>query len=205
MRERDGGVFCFAHLAWFGASFFWEGRGVVRERTRNDEKTRPVAPSAFAFDRRNRNRPQKFGNPTEAKNVSGCQAVRMNRFDWEADETWFWLVLPAKGPVYLVGDFNRWEVGRTPMRWRDGLWQVAVCLAPGRYRYGFSIRGALLRDREATAQETRHGWPWSLVVVPRCNDPKIDWGRRYPAEPNRPSTYVNRYSRDDRYQFHFVP
>jgi Carbohydrate-binding module 48 (Isoamylase N-terminal domain) len=56
----------------------------------------------------------------------------------------FMLVAPNASRVSLVGDFNDWQAGATPMAGTvaDGLWTVTVPLAPGRYRYAFLVDGA---------------------------------------------------------------
>ncbi len=47
------------------------------------------------------------------------------------------------GSVELVGDFNAWEPGKTPMKRRkDGAWSVAVRLPKdGRFEYRFLVDG----------------------------------------------------------------
>ena len=56
----------------------------------------------------------------------------------------FMLVAPRATTVSLVGDFNDWQAGATPMTGTvaDGLWSVTVPLTPGRYRYAFLVDGA---------------------------------------------------------------
>jgi hypothetical protein len=55
----------------------------------------------------------------------------------------FVIIAPGASRVALVGDFNDWNVGATPMRRADGngIWSVTVPLAPGRYRYSFLVDG----------------------------------------------------------------
>ena len=44
--------------------------------------------------------------------------------------------------VFLAGTFNDWNPEATPMtRTKDGTWQVALDLAPGRYEYKFVVDG----------------------------------------------------------------
>ena len=59
----------------------------------------------------------------------------------------FVVVAPGAASVSLVGDFNDWEIGATPMRPSDatGVWSVTLPLAPGRYRYSFLVDGTTWR------------------------------------------------------------
>lgn len=51
---------------------------------------------------------------------------------------------PKAQNVSLVGDFNDWDVGKTPMirSARGGVWSVAVPLAAGRHVYAFVVDGS---------------------------------------------------------------
>jgi 1,4-alpha-glucan branching enzyme len=61
---------------------------------------------------------------------------------------------PARGPVYLVGDFNNWDERSHPMiRRNDGSWQLALPLAPGKYAYKFLCRDGWYNDPEADDYE----------------------------------------------------
>jgi len=52
--------------------------------------------------------------------------------------------------VYLVGDFNQWEVGVDPMKMGvDGSFQRTRKLSPGRYEYKFYADGVYWDDPEA--------------------------------------------------------
>jgi hypothetical protein len=55
----------------------------------------------------------------------------------------FVIVAPQAGKVSLVGDFNDWDVSKTPMirSGRSGLWTVAVPLSVGRHLYAFVVDG----------------------------------------------------------------
>jgi 1,4-alpha-glucan branching enzyme len=81
-------------------------------------------------------------------------------------EVRFTLRAPVRGPVFLVGDFNGWRPGITPMERRADGWIARVRLPAGRHRYGFATRGLVLRDREAPEEDATQGWPWSVVAVP---------------------------------------
>ena len=52
----------------------------------------------------------------------------------------FMLVAPAANRVALVGEFNDWDPGATPMaRAPGGAWHVALPLAQGRHVYAFVV------------------------------------------------------------------
>jgi hypothetical protein len=71
--------------------------------------------------------------------------------------------------VSLVGDFNDWHVGATPMRRvsRDGLWSVVVPLAPGRHTYSFVVDGRqwVPDERAPLAPDTEFGGESSIILV----------------------------------------
>lgn len=81
----------------------------------------------------------------------------------------------GRGPVYLAGDFNGWDIRALPMEPRkDGTWTRTVRLAPGRYAYKFFCRGDWYNDPEAEAYAPN---PWgsthSTVVVRRAGEPAV--------------------------------
>jgi hypothetical protein len=71
--------------------------------------------------------------------------------------------------VSLVGDFNDWGGDVTPMTRAsgNGVWSIAVPLAPGRYRYAFLVDGEVwVSDPTAPpAQDDEFGRPGSVVTV----------------------------------------
>ncbi len=81
----------------------------------------------------------------------------------------FVLVAPGAVSVTVVGDFNDWNVSRTPLIQDrgDGVWSVTVPLAPGRYRYSFLVDGMTwLKDpRAAPAVEDEFGRPNSVLTI----------------------------------------
>jgi|WetSurMetagenome_2_1015567.scaffolds.fasta_scaffold696101_1 hypothetical protein len=55
--------------------------------------------------------------------------------------------------VYLVGDFNQWQVGADPMsKMPDGSFRRTKKLPSGRYEYKFYADGIYLEDLEARVQ-----------------------------------------------------
>ncbi|MDI6807570.1 MAG: hypothetical protein QME66_01125 [Candidatus Eisenbacteria bacterium] len=50
---------------------------------------------------------------------------------------------PGSSVVYLAGEFNSWSASALPMADpdKDGIWEVIVPLAPGRYEYKFVVEG----------------------------------------------------------------
>jgi hypothetical protein len=80
----------------------------------------------------------------------------------------FALVAPGASRVSLVGDFNQWDAGATPMRQLgDGrLWLVEVPLPPGRHVYAFVVDGDVTPDPAAPrAGEEDFGTPSSVILV----------------------------------------
>ena len=75
---------------------------------------------------------------------------------------------PGAQRVALVGDFNLWDDGATPMRPAgDGrTWVVELPLQPGRHAYAFIIDGTVVLDPAAPrADDDDFGRPNSVMVV----------------------------------------
>ncbi|MGH7720772.1 MAG: isoamylase early set domain-containing protein [Gemmatimonadaceae bacterium] len=81
----------------------------------------------------------------------------------------FVLVRPTASTVELVGDFNDWDVGTTPMHRVSpgGVWSVDVRLAAGRYTYTFVVDGTeWVADPAAPpAVDDDFGRPGSVIIV----------------------------------------
>lgn len=81
----------------------------------------------------------------------------------------FVIYVPDAESVALVGDFNDWDTGATPLRrtGSSGAWVVTVPLLPGRYRYAFVIDGTRwLADPGAPrAPDDDFGTPNSVLTV----------------------------------------
>lgn len=70
--------------------------------------------------------------PAKAQAPTGAAAI----------EVAFERFSPASGTVDLVGSFNEWKVGKTPLkRGKDGTWSVKLKLKPGTYEYKFVYDG----------------------------------------------------------------
>ena len=42
--------------------------------------------------------------------------------------------------VWLVGDFNKWDEKKHPMKKSpDGIWKKTIVISPGRYEYKFKV------------------------------------------------------------------
>ncbi len=70
--------------------------------------------------------------------------------------------------VSLVGDFNDWKGGETPLtRMESGLWTVSVPLTPGRHVYAFLIDGRLVEadPRAPKVGDADYGREGSVVMV----------------------------------------
>lgn len=53
----------------------------------------------------------------------------------------FVVMAPAASRVAVVGDWNGWDPGATPMSRHDGTWTAHVSLPPGRHVYAFVVDG----------------------------------------------------------------
>jgi 1,4-alpha-glucan branching enzyme len=67
------------------------------------------------------------------QNVKSGQSRRRVTFAYYA---------PRAGEVFVLGDFNNWDMQAHPMRKdSDGLWKKITYLQPGRYEYLFMVDG----------------------------------------------------------------
>lgn len=54
---------------------------------------------------------------------------------------------PNAKDVILMGDFNKWEAKKHPMKQdKDGVWTKTIMLFPGRYEYKFMVDGQWQND-----------------------------------------------------------
>ena len=79
-------------------------------------------------------------------------------------------VLPEErvaGRVWVIGEFNDWEAGATPLRRRtDGTWSASVVLEPGRrYAFRYLGEGGRWYDEETADSAEPNGLgSWNSVV-----------------------------------------
>jgi 1,4-alpha-glucan branching enzyme len=60
--------------------------------------------------------------------------------------------VPKARSVYVVGTFNNWKPGATPLLWIGGSrWFKDLPLAPGRYEYRFVVNRKWVDDPKAKA------------------------------------------------------
>lgn len=80
----------------------------------------------------------------------------------------FVIAAPGASTVALVGDFNAWNVGATPLEAteREGLWTVTVPLPAGRHEYAFVVDGVRwVSDPNAPRAGTADFGPANSVVT----------------------------------------
>jgi len=78
-------------------------------------------------------------------------AVMVDRLK-EAD---LFINMPAAREVYLVGDFNSWQINDESrlIKAEDGIWQKKVTLPSGKYRYKFIVDGEWTLDSKNSEKE----------------------------------------------------
>lgn len=82
--------------------------------------------------------------------------------------TQFVLDRPDAQSVSLVGGFNEWQGGVTPLvRLESGVWTVSVPLPPGRHVYAFLVDGTFLTadPRAPKSGDADYGQEGSVVMV----------------------------------------
>lgn len=79
----------------------------------------------------------------------------------------FALWAPAAQSVALVGTFNGWDPGRTPMQKDgEGVWKTKLSLPTGSHQYRFVADGQWISDPKATESAPNpHGGDNSVVLV----------------------------------------
>jgi 1,4-alpha-glucan branching enzyme len=79
----------------------------------------------------------------------------------------FSLAAPGAKEVILVGDFNRWDRKKHPMK-KDakGIWNKVVMLSIGRYEYKFLVDGEWWHDpKNDQVCYNQHGTLNSVLTV----------------------------------------
>ena len=80
----------------------------------------------------------------------------------------FMFVNDSASKVAIVGDFNDWEEGVSPLRREEkGVWTITIPLAPGRYQYTFVVDGTTWVPDPAAPRtlEDDFGRPNSVITV----------------------------------------
>lgn len=73
---------------------------------------------------------------------------------------------PQAQDVQVVGDFNEWSVGETPMvRTSDGYWQTCIKLPPGDFKFRYCADGDWFTDYAAFGLEYGRFGPDSIIHV----------------------------------------
>ena len=103
------------------------------------------------------------GTPT------GEYPVQLASYDATAPiPTQFVFEAPAAKEISIVGEFNDWKVGATPLQQLpNGLWTATVPLTPGRHVYAYVLDGTLLvaDPRAPKAGDADYGREGSVVMV----------------------------------------
>jgi hypothetical protein len=104
-----------------------------------------------------------------AATPTGAAGVQAASHEAASRTVQFVFVSGAAHEVSLVGDFNDWQTGSTPLRRvsPDGLWAVEVPLEPGRYTYAFVVDGTRWVPDETAprAPDDEFGGEKSVVYV----------------------------------------
>jgi 1,4-alpha-glucan branching enzyme len=84
------------------------------------------------------------------------------------DTAHFCFFRPAAEQVFLVGEFNHWQVGQLAMRrGEDGSWRASLRLRPGTYRFRYVADGTWYVDFAAFGLERGpHGHDSVLHIPP---------------------------------------
>lgn len=84
----------------------------------------------------------------------------------------FSIAAPGADRVSVVGDFNQWHPGVTPLQpVGDGrTWAVRLALPPGRHVYAFVVDGKIVPDPDAPrAADDDFGVPNSVAIIAVAN------------------------------------
>lgn len=84
----------------------------------------------------------------------------MHTFDPSTGYTSFEFDASPQEPVFLVGDFNLWQLSALQMSYRDGKWRLCLQLPCGRHGYAFQFRDGF--------------YGGGVVEVPTCFPPMTD-------------------------------
>jgi hypothetical protein len=87
----------------------------------------------------------------------------------ETGKTTFRFRHATEGPVFVVGDFCRWEADRLPMlRVAPGEWRLTLRLPPGTYAFHYLTAGRWYIDYAAFGVNGNAGGDFnSVLLVPK--------------------------------------
>lgn len=115
---------------------------------------------ALAARRDNVGAPTGAPTPTVAMEPASAPSQQMMRFMFVHD---------SASKVAIVGDFNDWDEGVSPLRRVSdkGVWTITIPLAPGRYHYTFVVDGTTWVPDPAAPRtlEDDFGRPNSVITV----------------------------------------
>lgn len=94
-------------------------------------------------------------------------AIGLNRQRRATEAIEFRLRAPGAASVSLVGDFNDWDAGATPLNRVGGdQWSVRLPLEPGRYQFTYIVDGnRWVPDPVRPRVQDDYGEPTSVVTV----------------------------------------
>jgi len=111
----------------------------------------------------------RMGAPPVGAGRSAGAATSLAATSLGARVVRFVVSAPGASRVNVVGDFNGWDTGATPLGpvGAGGVWTVEVQLTPGRHEYAFLIDGHEWRPDPATprAAVDDYGSPNSVIIV----------------------------------------
>ena len=79
----------------------------------------------------------------------------------------FLLEAPSANEVILMADFNKWDRKVHPMKKdKNGVWNKAIIIPPGRYEYKFLVDGEWWHDpKNQEVCYNKHGTLNSVITV----------------------------------------
>lgn len=105
---------------------------------------------------------------TDVGRSTQAPSVALTRATPAAQMMKFVFVNPSASSVAIVGDFNDWEEGGSPLRREEkGVWAITIPLAPGRYHYTFVVDGTkwVADPLAPRTLEDDFGRPNSVITV----------------------------------------
>ena len=80
----------------------------------------------------------------------------------------FSLLAPQAQRVFLVGNFNQWNLSSHPLSPSNkGVWRISIPLSPGRYEYRFLVDGNWQNAQEPVECVPNGFGSWNCVLEVR--------------------------------------